>query len=77
MALPRNVLEGALLAGGCDAHDAPGTCCPCVTRERASCWFSEQVLIFWSKRKGSKILIDRLHKVCMLNVQVYVFYIYI
>lgn len=40
--------------------------------------FPEQILpFFWSRRKWSKILVDRLHKVCMLNVQVYVFlYIY-
>lgn len=39
--------------------------------------FLNKSYFFWSKRKGSKIMVDRLHKVCMLNVQVYVFYIYI
>lgn len=78
MALPRNVWEGALPAGRREACGAPGTCHQCVVRERASRCFSEQVLIlFQSKRKGFKILVDRLHKVYMLNVRVYVFlYIY-
>lgn len=51
MALPRNVMEGALLAGAREAHDAPSTCRQWVARERASRWFSEQVLLFLVQKK--------------------------
>lgn len=42
-------------------------CCQCAVKV---CLFSERALFFFSVQKKSEILVDRLHEVSMLSVQV-------
>lgn len=84
---PGSVLVGVLLPGDdscqwfarCTAPPSPQhVLSVCCERKVQALFFLNKSYFFQSKRKGSKILVDRLHKVYMLSVQVYVFlYIYI